>query len=85
VPAPDGTQPDLEPDLSQLVQALTVQVSQLKSALDSNRRIGMAMGIVMNQRHIDEAHAFDVLRWTSQNTNRKLRDVAEDVIRERRV
>ena len=64
---------------------MTVQVSQLKFARDSNRRIGMAMGIVMNQRQIDEVHAFDVLRQTSQNTNRKLRDIAEDVIRDRRV
>ena len=64
---------------------MTVQVSQLTFARDSNRRIGMAMGIVMNQRQIDEGHAFDVLRRTSQNTNRKLRDIAEDVIRERRL
>ena len=86
---PHGTEPDhepdLEPDLSQQVRALTAQVSQLTFARDSNRRIGMAMGIVMNQRQVDEAHAFDVLRRTSQNTNRKLRDIAEDVIRDRRV
>ena len=81
VPAPHGT----EPDVSQQIRALTVQASQLKSALDSNRRIGMAMGIVMNQRRIDEVHAFDVLRRISQNSNRKLRDIAEDVIRDRRV
>ena len=85
VPASHGTEADLEPDLAQRVQALTVQVSQLTFARDSNRRIGMAMGIVMNQRHIDEGHAFDVLRRISQNTNRKLRDIAEDVIRDRRV
>ena len=85
VPAPHGTPADLEPDLSQQVRALTIQVSQLTSALDSNRRIGVAMGIVMNQRQVDEMHAFDVLRRISQNTNRKLRDIAEDVIRDRRV
>jgi len=89
VPAPCGTErdqePDHEPDLSQLVRALTAQVSQLTFARDSNRRIGMAMGIVMNQRQVDEAHAFDVLRRISQNTNRKLRDIAEDVIQDRRV
>ena len=89
VAAPHGTkpdhEPDLEPDLSQQVRALTAQVSQLEFARDSNRRIGMAMGIVMNQRQVDEAHAFDVLRRISQNTNRKLRDVAEDVIRDRPV
>jgi len=88
VPAPDGTEPggepDHEPDLSQQVRALTAQVSQLTFARDSNRRIGMAMGIVMNQCQVDEEDAFDVLRRTSQNTNRKLRDIAEDVIREPR-
>jgi curved DNA-binding protein CbpA len=93
MPAPRGTkpdhkperEPDLEPDLSQQVRALTAQVSQLEIARDSNRRIGMALGIVMSQRQVDEAHAFDVLRRISQNTNRKLRDIAEDVGRERRV
>jgi curved DNA-binding protein CbpA len=95
VPAPHRTkpgqqpdhEPDHEPDLSHQVRALTVLVSQLTVARDSNRRIGMAIGIVMNQCHIDEEDeedAFDVLRRTSQNTNRKLRDIAEDVIRERR-
>jgi curved DNA-binding protein CbpA len=85
VPAPPGTQPDVEPDLSQQVRALTVQVTQLTFARESNRRIGMAMGIVMNQLRVDEVHAFDVLRRFSQNTNRKLRDIAEDVIRDRRL
>ena len=57
------------------------EVKQLQIARDSNRRIGMALGILMNQLDIDDEEAFDVLRRTSQNTNRKLRDVAEDVIR----
>ena len=79
--------PDLDPDLDLVdqVRALTAQVSQLTVARDSNRRIGMAMGIIMSQRRVDEAGAFDLLRGTSQNTNRKLRDIAEDVIRGRRV
>ncbi|HEU4998863.1 MAG TPA: ANTAR domain-containing protein [Lapillicoccus sp.] len=78
--------PDLDPDLDLVdqVRALTAQVSQLTVARDSNRRIGMAMGIIMSQRRVDEAGAFDLLRGTSQNTNRKLRDIAEDVIRDRR-
>ena len=36
---PHGPVPDLEPDLSRRVRDLTVQVSQLKFARDSNRRI----------------------------------------------
>jgi curved DNA-binding protein CbpA len=70
--------------VSELVEALTAEVNQLRIARDSNRRIGMAMGIVMNQRHVTDTQAFDILRGTSQNTNRKLRDVAEDVIGGRR-
>jgi|SRR6478752_5047564 AmiR/NasT family two-component response regulator len=72
-------------DIIELVKALTVEVTQLEVARDSNRRIGMAMGIVMRQRQVDETLAFDALRRISQNTNRKLRDVAEDVIRARRI
>ena len=70
--------------ISERLDALTAEVNQLRIARDSNRRIGMAMGIVMNQRHVTDEQAFDILRRTSQNTNRKLRDVAEDVIRGRR-
>ena len=50
----------------------------------SNRRIGMAMGILMRDRDVDEQEAFAALRRISQNSNRKLHDVAEDVIYQRR-
>ena len=56
---------------------MTAQVSQPTFAKDSNRRIGMAMGIVTNQRQVEGEDAFDVLRRISQNTNRKLRDIAK--------
>jgi hypothetical protein len=59
---------------------LAAEVAQLRNALVSNRRIGMAMGILMRDRDVDEQEAFAVLRRISQNSNRKLRDVAEDVI-----
>jgi hypothetical protein len=61
------------------------QVAQLREALASNRRIGMAMGIAVRQLNVDEDEAFDVLRRISQESNRKLRDVAEDIIRRRRL
>ena len=61
----------------ELVDHLTLEVIHLRIAQQSNRRIGMAMGIVMNQLHLDDSQAFDALRRISQNSNRKLRDVAE--------
>ena len=64
---------------------LSDEVRQLKEALDSNRRIGMAMGLVMGQLQVTDEEAFDALRRISQNTNRKLRDVADDVIYHRRL
>jgi len=63
-----------------LVTELSNEVRQLKEALDSNRHIGMAMGLVMGQLQVTDEEAFDALRRISQNTNRKLRDIAEDVM-----
>ena len=54
--------------------------ANLQSALDSNRRIGTAIGILMAHRRITETSAFDQLRLVSQATHRKLREIADDVI-----
>ena len=56
------------------------QVANLEAALASNRRIGMAMGILMGRGAITEQEAFQRMLQVSQNTNRKLRDVAETII-----
>jgi GAF domain-containing protein len=52
----------------------------LEQALDSNRRVGMAIGILMARHRLDEDAAFALLRGASQHANRKLRVVAEEVI-----
>jgi hypothetical protein len=51
----------------------------LEIALESSRVIGMAMGIVMANSLCTADQAFDALRRVSQETNRKLRDVALEV------
>lgn len=56
------------------------RAEHLQRALISNRRIGMAVGILMATRHLPEAEAFDCLKQESQRRNIKLRDVAEQVI-----
>jgi GAF domain-containing protein len=55
------------------------QVSHLERALQSNRGIGVAIGVLMNQYKITQDGAFDLLRMASQHGHRKLVDVAFDV------
>lgn len=57
-------------------------VGQLRQALQTNRTIGTAVGIVMARYEIDDPErAFKVLVRTSQQNNRKLRDIADELIR----
>lgn len=52
----------------------------LRIALESNRQIGMAVGIIMFSHKVSAEAAFDVLRGASQRTHRKIRDIAADVV-----
>jgi GAF domain-containing protein len=62
-------------------QARQVQLqSQLAEAMVSTSVIDQAIGILMAQQRCTAATAFDLLRRASQNRNRKLRDIAADVI-----
>jgi transcriptional regulator with GAF, ATPase, and Fis domain len=56
------------------------QSEQLRIALQSNRTIGVAMGILMNKHLMTQAQAFDALRVSSQHGHRKLIDIATDVV-----
>ena len=54
----------------------------LRQALQTNRTIGTAVGIVMAGYQLDQQRAFQVLVRTSQQNNRKLQDVpAAEVVR----
>jgi AmiR/NasT family two-component response regulator len=81
---PAEQEADLEPcqvmDLLELNHELGAQVQQLEAAVRSHRRIGIATGLVMAQHHVEVDDAFGVLRRASQDSNRRLRDIAEDVI-----
>jgi hypothetical protein len=57
------------------------EAEQLTQALQTNRVIGTAMGVLMAMQKITDEQAFARLRTISQNSNRKLRDVAEEVVR----
>jgi len=62
------------------LQAATDRAENLEIALQSSRRIGIAMGILMAHRGLREADAFHCLVQASQQQNRKLAQVAEDVV-----
>ncbi|HET7801999.1 MAG TPA: ANTAR domain-containing protein [Humibacillus xanthopallidus] len=55
------------------------KIDNLQRALVSNREIGTAMGVLMTRHRVTRDQAFDLLRMASQNSNRKLRDVALEV------
>jgi GAF domain-containing protein len=61
------------------------KVLRLERALESNREIGVAMGILMAQRRWSQAEAFERLVTSSQHLNRRLRDIAAEVTSTRRL
>jgi hypothetical protein len=61
------------------------QLGNLRRALESRDVIGQAKGLVMAQRQVSAAEAFDLLSAASQRLNTKLRDLAELVARTRRL
>jgi GAF domain-containing protein len=56
------------------------QAMNLQLAQESNREIGMAMGVLMSRHQLTQTQAFDLLRMASQHTHRKLREIASDVV-----
>lgn len=60
-------------------------VQQLQSALASNRRIGAAVGVVMASLDVDYDVAFAAVVRLSQNSNRRVADVAEVILNIRRL
>jgi hypothetical protein len=56
------------------------RTANLEAALISRELIGQAQGILMERERITGAQAFDQLRRSSQHLNRKLRDVAQELI-----
>jgi ANTAR domain/GAF domain len=55
------------------------RADNLMRALESNREIGVAMGVLMHRHQLTREQAFDVLRVASQDSNRKLADIAVEV------
>jgi hypothetical protein len=52
----------------------------LETALRSSRTIGKAVGILMESRKLSEDAAFAVHNQASQDSNRKLREIAAEIV-----
>jgi hypothetical protein len=55
------------------------RTAQLEHAVATNREVGVAMGVVMLRRGVTREEAFDLLRFASQTSNRKLHTIASEV------
>jgi hypothetical protein len=67
-------------DLDAALVALRAEVDNLNTALESSRTIGQATGILMERHGISPDEAFGRLVTMSQDSNIKLRDVAENMV-----
>lgn len=56
------------------------KATNLQIALDTNREIGKAIGLLMAAHNVGSEQAFEILRHASQTMNRKLRDLAEEIV-----
>ena len=65
-----------------LYMAQAQVAEQLQQAMQSRAVIEQAKGILMGDRRCTAQQAFDILVRLSQDTNRKLRDVAETLVAE---
>jgi transcriptional regulator with GAF, ATPase, and Fis domain len=60
-----------------------VVVEQLQGALNSRVVIEQAKGVLFERLHLDMQEAFELLRTYARHTNRRLTDVALDIINDR--
>ena len=56
------------------------RVANLETALETNREIGAAVGVLMAYHKVTQDEAFGLLREASQRMHRKLRDIASEVV-----
>lgn len=62
------------------LQELRLARQQLQQALEGDRSINIATGIIMVSHKLARADAFNMLRNTARSQRRKLADLAQDVI-----
>ena len=71
---------DVEPTHEDELGDAQSRITNLEIALNSSRTIGMAIGIVMERQKLTADDAFELLQSASKRTNRKVRDIAADIV-----
>lgn len=66
--------------LSVRINTAQNRAEDLEAALESRTAINLACGVIMAQNRCTQAEAMEILTKVSSNRNRKLRDVAKDLI-----
>jgi transcriptional regulator with GAF, ATPase, and Fis domain len=61
------------------------EIEGLKAAMDRRTTIGKALGMIMERYDIDDARAFEVLKRVSSHSNRKLYDIAVELVTTRKL
>ena len=90
-PQPDAFDTDDEAIAHILARHASVAVATARheltmaQAVDARKLVGQAMGILMERFDVDGDRAFAILKRYSQDTNTKLRDVAQQLIDTRRL
>ena len=67
-------------ELLDRVETAELEAHNLRRALERSRDIGTAVGVLMALRKVTRDEAFELLRRTSQDHNRKVHALALDVI-----
>lgn len=65
--------------------AASQQIEGLKIAVDHRTTIGKALGIIMERYEIDDTAAFRLLHRLASDNNRKIYDLADELVRTRRL
>lgn len=65
---------------SQQIAKIETELSDTKKALAERKQIERAKGIIMNKMGVSEVEAYKVLRDTAMGQNRKIIEVAENVL-----
>ena len=77
--ASDPTAP-AENSVESQLRAARTEIATLRVAVEHRTTIGEAVGIVMERFHIDAPSAFEALRRVSSHTNRKIFDIAVELV-----